>query len=617
MNLIWNRNKTPKQINILLQTLADEYNICENGDGINLEFKKVENHEMLRVRKSEDSITIEYNTLQAAARGVGYALAGMEADEKLTFKTFALLLECSRGGVITVKYFKHWLRRLALMGYNMVMLYTKDAYQLPGETYFGYMRGAYSLDEIREMDAYAARLGVEMIASIQALGHLEPTLRWQAYRDIKDTDNVILVDEEKSYILLEKMLAFWSEALSSSRIHIGMDETHDLGRGRFMDLYGYERGFDIFNRHLSRVCGICDKFGLKPMIWSDMYFRFGNENQDYYDSNSVIPENVKNAIDRRVELVYWDYYHYDEAFYTNFIKRHRELGREPLVAPHVRTPYRLWYEHKMTVATASPCIDACRKSKIREIIFTAWGDDGSYCEFDSAFAGLAWAADYAFNDKADDERIGKFFRAIFSADYQTQIAAGELEVNICPDMPYDVRAVTMLWDDPLMGIIWNEYSFFNKDIWQLTLEKLRKLEKKLIRHCDDNNVGHISHAWTICCVLIKKLEFRLALLRAYRENDRQELSQLKDDAVPEIIKLIEKLNISFRKQWMRSYKPYGLELMQIRLAGLCERYRETGRRITAYLSGESDSIDEIAHEYNTCGKIDMRYRMIATGSWFV
>ena len=30
------------------------------------------------------------------------------------------------------------------MGYNMEMLYTKDAYQLPGETYFGYMRGAYS-----------------------------------------------------------------------------------------------------------------------------------------------------------------------------------------------------------------------------------------------------------------------------------------------------------------------------------------------------------------------------------------------------------------------------------------------------------------------------------------
>ena len=40
--------------------------------------------------------------------------------------------------------------RIAMMGYNMAMIYTKDAYQLPDEPYFGYMRGAYSMEEIRE-----------------------------------------------------------------------------------------------------------------------------------------------------------------------------------------------------------------------------------------------------------------------------------------------------------------------------------------------------------------------------------------------------------------------------------------------------------------------------------
>ena len=29
-----------------------------------------------------------------------------------------------------------------------------------------------------------------------------------------------------------------------------------------------ERGWDIFNRHLSRVVDICRRSGLAPMIWS-------------------------------------------------------------------------------------------------------------------------------------------------------------------------------------------------------------------------------------------------------------------------------------------------------------------------------------------------------------
>ncbi len=576
--------------------------------------------EILRVIRKDDKVLMEYGSLPAAARGLAYALAGMEADEKMVFRTFGILLDCSRTGIITVEHCKRWLRRLALMGYNMAMLYTKDAYQLPGETYFGYMRGAYSLEEIREIDAYASRLGIEVVASIQALGHMEPILRWYAYGEVKDTDNVLLVDGEKSYVLLEKMLKFWSDALGSRRIHLGMDETHDLGRGRFMDKFGYERGFDIYNRHLGRICGICDKFNLKPMIWSDMYFRFGNKNYDYYDIKTVIPEDVKNAIDKRTELVYWDYYHRDEAFYADYIRRHRELAGEPLMASGIWTWTRMWYDHKQTVSTAAPCIDACRKTGLGEIIFTMWGDDGGYCEFDSAFAGMAWAADYAFNGGSDDARIERFFQAVFGTSYKLQLAAGELEICIFKDdgsPDYDIIAAAVLWDDPLMGIIWHEYLAHNKNVWPTTVKKLSQVLKKLTPHRADMRAGHINHAWNICNALIKKLEFRTSLLKAYHENDRAELSRLKDDAIPDVIEAIQALNESFRVQWSRSYKSYGLEVMQIKLAGLCERYRETGRRIAEYLDGKTTSIHELEVKLETKGLVDSRYRMIATGGWFI
>lgn len=620
MNLVWDCHETSADVNALLRALGEEYPVSENGFGSKICFREVSGRETLRVVRNDDAMTIEYGSLQAAARGIGYALAGMEADEKIVFKTFGILLDCSRNGIITVAHFKHWLRRLALMGYNMAMLYTKDAYQLPGETYFGYMRGAYSLEEIREIDGYAARLGVEMVASIQALGHLEPILRWPAYNDVKDTDNVLLVDEDKSYVLLEKMLKFWSDALGTRRIHLGMDETHDLGRGRFMDKFGYERGFDIYNRHLARVCGICDKFNLKPMIWSDMYFRLGNKNLSYYDPETVIPEDVKDAIDKRAELVYWDYYHRDEEFYSDYIRRHRELDKEPIMASGIWTWSRMWYDHEQTVATAGPCIEACKKAGLGEIIFTMWGDDGGYCDFDSAFAGMAWAADYAFNGKSEDGRIGKFFQAVFGSSYKLQLAAGELEISVFKEdgkPNYDIIAAAVLWDDPLMGIIWHEYLFFDKNVWEMTIGKLRQVAEKIAPHRDDAKAGHINHAWNICNTLIKKLEFRTALLKAYHENDRVSLLKLEENNIPDVIEAIQMLNESFRIQWTRSYKSYGLEVMQIKLAGLCERYCETGRRISEYLDGKAISIHELELKPETRGSVDSRYRMVATGGWFI
>ena len=241
---------------------------------------------------------------------------------------------------------------------------------------------------------------------------MEQILQWHAYGDIKDTARVMLVDEEKTYKLIDKMLAFWSEALSSNRIHIGMDETHDLGRGAFMDKFGYERGFDIFNRHFAKVEAMCEKYSLRPMIWSDMYFRMGNPTQNYYDLDTKIPQNVIDMIPKNSDLVYWDYYHNDKQFYLDFIQMHRDLGYEQLMGSGLWTWSRLWNDHDQDVKTVKPCLEACRESKLDEVFFTLWGDSGAFCEINSVLAGLCWAADLAYGGNEDASRLEAQFKAI-------------------------------------------------------------------------------------------------------------------------------------------------------------------------------------------------------------
>ena len=429
--LVWRSADVPEELHELLETLEEEYPVSSYGRGLKLKAKRVEGAGTIsRVKRSPGTVLVEYNSIAAAARGIGSALGKIECDESTPFKTLGIMLDVSRNMVMRIDHLKMWLRRLALSGYNMVMLYTEDVYELPDEPFFGYMRGAYTLDEIRELDVYASRLGIELVGCIQTLGHLEQILKWDgAYNKVKDTASVLTVDEPETYKLIEKMIRFWSEALTSRRIHIGMDETHDLGRGRFLDIHGYESGFELFNRHLGKVNAICKEAGLSPMIWSDMYFRLSNPDQDYYDLEHAVPEAVQKKIPQNVQLVYWDYYHQDAAMYEKMIQRHRDIGFDPVMGSGIWTWTRLWYDHKKTMQTAVPCIQACRKQKVSELFFTMWGDDGAYCNYDSSLAGIVFCADLAFGVPADDpdKETSRRFAAICRSSYEAHVTASSIQ----------------------------------------------------------------------------------------------------------------------------------------------------------------------------------------------
>ena len=154
------------------------------------------------------------------------------------------------------------------MGYNCVMLYTEDTYEVDGEPYFGYLRGRYTKEEMKAIDAYAASLGMSVIPCIQTLAHLNAIFRWGMFP--RDCDDILLTDNDRIYTLIDRMFATLSECFVSRRIHIGMDEAHMLGRGQHLDLHGYEKVTTIMKRHLEKVCEIAKKYGYEVMVWSDM-----------------------------------------------------------------------------------------------------------------------------------------------------------------------------------------------------------------------------------------------------------------------------------------------------------------------------------------------------------
>ena len=621
--LIWNRAETPEELYPLLETLGEELPISCTGRGLKIEFERIEAAETVsKVIRSKGKVLIQYTSLIAAARGVGSAFSGIEGENRTPFTTLGIMLDVSRNMVMKVDALKRWFRLLALAGHNTVMLYTEDTYELEDEPVFGYMRGGYTFEEIRELDEYAKKLGIELIGCIQTLGHMEQTLQWSEFNNIRDTRSVMLADQPETFVLIEKMIKFWAEALSSKRIHIGMDETHDLGRGVFLDRYGYERGFDIFNRHLAKVNELCQKYDLQPQIWSDMYFRFSNPKQEYYDVDTKVPDDVRDAIPKNVQLVYWDYYHKDAEFYSAMLRRHRELGFEPVMASGIWTWPTLWYNHEKTAQTAAPCIEACRKDKIKELIFTMWGDDGAFCNIDSALAGVFYTADLAYGEDGRKMTAKRFDTLCAPTSYAAHLAMAE--INFDQERKDGGKMMVfssyLIWDDPLMGIALDGYLRNDPEFDLKFLDKIEEIQCKVLPFIEHDGAGDLEHASNILSLLIRKIEMRGALTVAYEQGDRMALREIAVNVIPAVIAAVDEFDVSFRRQWMGYAKPFGIERIQARNAALIARLQETALRIREFLDGEVECIEELECRlpYSTAANEHYgRYALVSAGTCII
>jgi hypothetical protein len=586
--LRWSTKTTPAELRPMLRALAEGHPLAEGrGEGLPVAFVRSRKKGFCGVRRTGAGAEIAYHTLAQALRGVGTLLAGIDSRAEATpFRSLGIMLDCSRNAVMTVDHLKSWLRRLALLGYGQVMLYTEDTYELPDEPWFGYQRGRYTARELKAVDAYAARLGIEVIPCIQTLGHLAQILRHRAYLDVRDTPNVLMVGEPKTYALIDKMIGHWRQVCRTDRIHIGMDEAEELGRGRYLTLKGYRPGFELMNEHLARVVAICKRHGLKPMIWSDQYFRLGSATHDYYDPVTVIPPEVVKRIPRQVELVYWDYYHHEKDFYLDWIRRHRDMGKEPVMASGIWTWNRYWYDHAKTVATAGPCIDACREAGVREILFTQWGDNGAYCDHDSAFAGMAWCAERAYgHDLPDEVALAARFAAVCGGDYAAHLLASEIhraEDGFHPDM----------WDDPLWESRLRTHAGDDPRRMAVVARRLDALARQLAPMAKrPAAAGSLAYAHATARAFADRYALAADLLQAYRRRNATAL-RAAQRRIPAVRQAVAAMADAFRTMWMSHNKPEGIEHIQGRFGMIDARYQELALRLDEHRRGTVSGIPE-------------------------
>lgn len=574
----------------------------------------------LKITKDGPIWEITYGRCIEAFRALGRIMAGFEGDalvESCEFEMLSLQLESSRNGVITPDNVKAFIRRAALMGINTFMLYLEDTYEVPGEPFFGYLRGRFSQEELRDLDRYAEQYGIEMVPCIQTLGHLKQVLQWSnAYDAVTDIPDVLLANEPKTYDLLSKIIDAARAPFRSNRIHLGMDEAFGMGTGKFKTRFGDQDLFKIMNEHLDRVAAICAEKSLKPMIWSDMYFRLGSKTHQYYDLDVKIPQSAIQSIPENVDLVYWDYYHSDQSFYESYIDQHRAMNKEPIVAPGAWNWNHFWTNIPYSLARMIPCMEACKAKKIRQVFMTTWGDDGMECDIYSVLPVVQAFADVAYSGAYDEAQTARNFEATCLADFYDYTLASQLDQTALDEDPaidYSNSSKWLLWDDPLIGLCQPLQAVGSYR------SNYKKLAEQLKAAAEKDNLGarRLHFPAQIATVLALKCDCRKNLVDAYKANKKEPLLQLATTEAMALKLELEKLWKLHRELWLDTYKPFGLEVIEIRYGGQLTRIQSLIDRVTDYCSGRIKSIPEFETEllnWNTDPEAVGGYQRIATPS---
>lgn len=504
--------------------------------------------------------------------------------EQKRFDTLGVMIDMSRNAVMSLDGLKRFLPLLREMGYNCVLLYTEDTYEVNGEPYFGYMRGRYSVAEMKEIDAFAASLGITVIPCIQTLAHLNAYFRWKQVE--RDCEDILLTDDERTYELIDRMFATLSECFASRKIHIGMDEAHMLGRGKHLDRHGCENTNLIMKRHLARVCEIAERYGYEVMMWSDMFFRPWNEGK-YTIPKCDIPKEIKESLPSSVIPVYWDYYQVDESVYGDMIENHKQLSGKTWFAGGAWCWYGFIPYNRFTLESMLPAIDACRKHGVKNIFMTMWGDDGAECSHFSQLPSLFYLAEYA-NGNTDEEKIKEKFKSFCGIDFDEFMQI---------DCPNDVIEYKGSPCNPSKYMLYSDYfnDFLDCSVKLGTGKVYRKFADKLYKTAAKSDAyGYVfDTAAKLCEVLELKYDLGLRTRNAYECGDKAELKRLAENEYVQVADRIRVFADAFRKQWRHDNKPHGFDVQELRLGGLIYRTDSCRKRILDYVNGKEARIEEL------------------------
>ena len=545
-------------------------------------------NEAYRLIIEENKIKIEANTskglfygaislIQLFESSTKNKIACMEIIDYPNMKFRGISDDIARGQVSTLENFKKTIDFLAQNKMNTYMIYIEDVIQLKSYPSIGKKRGALTRDEIKEIVNYANQNFIDVIPIFQTLGHYENILTQEEFVDLAEFPGgaTLALTEEKTYKFLENCLKEVCEIFPSKYIHIGADESWDVGLGKSKEAVEKTSLAKVHAEHYKKVYNICSKYGKNVMMYGDIILNH---------------PKILQEIPKEIMIVDWHYR--PDIFYPSTVT-FSKYGFQYLVSPSVWNFLTIYPAYFNAIPNIIRLTNDGIQNKSIGIINSNWGDYGAETFKETIYFGYAWSAQCAWNYSASE--INRFNQEYIKQFYGTNDYRLNEIYNILNN-PNGITTWHDFWRHPLLPIRENSWwevrsTPYSKILWidaQLNKAKNYLIETKNFVTKNKEHLDVLEMVVDLMLYYKTKLETQEYLqaklkLDNISESDTLEKTQLENFlAEKDLSKLIEKnidelkkLSKQYQKTWLIYYKPDNLNMIVDKFNRLISYFEET------------------------------------------
>ena len=330
--------------------------------------------------------------------------------------------DLSRGPFPTPEFQKHQIATLAAFKVNLYSPYFEHTMQYARDPLAAPPGSALTRAEARELAAFAARYHVTIVPEQEAFGHLHHVLKFEKYSDLAETPHghVLAPGEPGTQPLIKSWFTQLAEDFPSPFLHVGADETFDLGTGRTKADVDKRGLGPVYADFLTQIHTTLAPLHRRLLFWGDVAT----------SDPSAIPGLPKDMI-----AVPWIYWHLDN--YDPNITPFKQAGMETWVAPgdaNWRVVYPLG---KVALDNIQGFVESGQRLGSTGMLLALWNDDGEGL-FNQDWFGVLFGAAAAWQPgKSDPEPYRQAFGPALFGDatgllnlaQQEVLAAEEIDVS--------------------------------------------------------------------------------------------------------------------------------------------------------------------------------------------
>ncbi len=307
-----------------------------------------------------------------------------------------LMIDISRGKVPTPETLRGIVDLMVRLKLNTLMLYTEHVFRFRRHPEIG--KDAWPLDArtLRELDGYAAGCHVELIPTLQSLGHMHHILKLDRYAHLAESEKKWSVSPAvaETYELLQDLYAEYLPNFRSEWFNANCDEPFDLGKGKSKEITEKSGRGTVFLDHVERVRELAASLGKRTVIWGDVV----------HEHPDAIPR-----LSRELMLLDW-WYEAEHDF--DRVRVFAENGIPFMVCAGTSSWNTLFPRVTNAVVNITGYAEAGKRYGAEGFLNTDWGDGGHYNLFGNSLFCIAWGAQAAWG--TTDVKRAEFDRAFSS-----------------------------------------------------------------------------------------------------------------------------------------------------------------------------------------------------------